>query len=603
MGIVKAKDVAKATKLDRLGFLGILISKLLMWVLRISKINRIYDRKKSLKGITFLTSVLNELEVSYQVPEADLKRIPKDGAFITVSNHPLGAIDGIILLKILSERRENVKSLSNFLLDYVEPMRPYLIQVNPFEDKKDLRSSFKGIKESLKHLEGGNPLVVFPAGEVSTHREGKLIVDSPWMTTAVKIMKKAEVPIIPIYFKAKNSNKFYFWSRISGLFRTALLPSELFSQKDKVIRLRIGNPIKVATQKEYKDIDEFGSFLRKNTYILANSFDKKKIIDVSFLKIPKERQKIAEPGDIEELKKEVNYLRDNKYRLIESKSYEVFFAPADLIPNILYEIGRLREITFRKIGEGTNKSIDLDDFDSYYHHMFLWDNEEEAIVGAYRMGLGKGIFKKYGVTGFYIHSLFRFEPEIHYILESSIEMGRAFIINEYQQRPMPLFLLWKGIVHLTLRYPEHKYLIGTVSISNNYSGFSKSLMIEFMKSHYYDPYVAQFVRPKKAYKVRLKDADKDFIFDEAKADLNKFDKIIDEIEPSVLRIPVLIKKYLKQNAKLVSFNVDPKFNNSLDGLMYIHISDIPESTIKPVLEEHQKAMEQQMVKKKNYINN
>lgn len=591
MGLVKAKDVAKATRLDRLGFLGILISKFLMWVLRISKINEIYERKKNLKGVVFLDSVLNELEVDYEVSKEDLNKIPSEGPFVVVSNHPLGGVDGMILLKILSERRENVKALTNFLLNYIKPMSPYLIQVNPFEDKKDVKSSFKGVKEALQHLKEGNPLLVFPAGEVSTHRDGKSIIDRPWLPTAIKIIKKAEVPIIPIYFKARNSNRFYFWSRISGIFRTALLPSELFSQKNKTIRIRIGNPIKVTTQKEYETLNEFSSFLRKKTYILANSFDKKKIIDVSFLKIPKEPQKIVEPGDIEELKKEVNYLRDNKYRLIESKSYEVFFAPADLIPNILYEIGRLREITFRKIGEGTNKSIDLDDFDSYYHHMFLWDNEEEAIVGAYRMGLGKGIFKKYGVTGFYIHSLFRFEPEIHYILESSIEMGRAFIIKEYQQRPMPLFLLWKGIVHLTLRYPEYKYLIGTVSISNNYSGFSKSLMIEFMKSHYYDPYVAQFVRPKKAYKVRLKDADKDFIFDEAKADLNKFDKIIDEIEPSVLRIPVLIKKYLKQNAKLVSFNVDPKFNNALDGLMYIHISDIPESTVRPVLEEYQKTLE------------
>jgi hypothetical protein len=159
---------------------------------------------------------------------------------------------------------------------------------------------------------------------------------------------------------------------------------------------------------------------------------------------------------------------------------------------------------------------------------------------------------------------------------------------------MPLFLLWKGIVHTTLRHPEHKFLIGGVSISNQFSEFSKSLMIEFMKSHYYDPYVAQYVHPKKEFKVKLKDADKDFVFDATEADLNKFDKIIDEIEPGALRLPVLLKKYIKQNARLVAFNVDPLFNNAVDGLMYIKIEDLPESTVRPVMEEFQAELERKV---------
>ena len=177
------------------------------------------------------------------------------------------------------------------------------------------------------------------------------------------------------------------------------------------------------------------------------------------------------------------------------------------------------------------------------------------------------------------------------MMSESIEMGRAFIVKEFQQKPMPLFLLWKGIVHTTLRYPEHNYLIGGVSISNKFTNFSKSLMIEFMKSHFYDPYVAQYVSPKKEFKVKLKDADKDFVFDASKADLNKFDKIIDEVEPGNLRLPVLIKKYIKQNARVIAFNVDPLFNNAIDGLMYIRISDLPDSTVRPVMEEFQAELE------------
>ena len=273
----------------------------------------------------------------------------------------------------------------------------------------------------------------------------------------------------------------------------------------------------------------------------------------------------------------------------------MFLAQADLIPNILQEIGRLREKTFREIGEGTNNPTDLDKFDSYYHHMFLWDTKTQKMAGAYRMGLGSMIFPRFGIDGFYLQDLFRFEPELYPMMNKSIEMGRAFIIKEYQQRPMPLFLLWKGIVHVTLRYPEHRYLIGGVSISNKFSEFSKSLMIEFMKSNYYDPYVAQYINPKKEFKVKLKDADKDFIFDASEADLNKFDKIIDEVEPGSLRLPVLIKKYIKQNAKVVAFNVDPLFNNAVDGLMYIRIADLPESTVKPVMEEFQSELEKKYV--------
>ena len=168
---------------------------------------------------------------------------------------------------------------------------------------------------------------------------------------------------------------------------------------------------------------------------------------------------------------------------------------------------------------------------------------------------------------------------------------------------MPLFLLWKGIVHTTLRYPEHKFLIGGVSISNQFSDFSKSLMIEFMKSHYYDPYIAQYVHPKKEFRVKLKDADKDFIFNETEADLNKFDKIIDEVEPGNLRLPVLIKKYIKQNARVVAFNVDPLFNNAVDGLMYIRIADLPESTVKPVMEEFQAELERKLEEQKEQHNN
>ena len=597
-GLVTAKEVAKAINADKYGFLGTFFGWMLMKVLKISTLNRIYNRNKHLSNLEFLDGILDEFQIKFEIPEEDMKRLPKEGPYITISNHPLGGIDGILLLKLMIEQRSDFKIIANFLLHRIEPLKPYIMPVNPFEDRKDVASSISGFKNAILHLREGHPLGVFPAGEVSTYRDGKLVVDKEWEEAAMKLIQKAEVPVVPIYFHAKNSRLFYRLSKLSDTLRTAKLPSELLTQKRRVIKVRVGKPISVNDQKEHQSLPEFSEFLRRKTYMLSKTFeDKPKILDniQSQLKVSKPPKRIVTPIAPKVMIAEVDKLRVSDCRLLESKNYEVFLASAKDIPNILREIGRLREITFREVGEGTNEAIDLDKFDTYYHHMFLWDNEKNVIAGAYRMGLGSKIYERFGIDGFYLQDLFRFEPELHKMMSQSIEMGRAFIIKEYQQKPMPLFLLWKGIVHITLRYPEHKYLIGGVSISNQFSNFSKSLMIEFMKSHYYDPYVAQYVHPKKEFKVKLQDADKDFVFDATEADLNKFDKIIDEVEPGALRLPVLLKKYIKQNARLVAFNVDPLFNNAVDGLMYIKIADLPESTVRPVMEEFQAELERKFM--------
>jgi putative hemolysin len=596
MSLVNAKEVAQAIQLDRYGPMGTLIGWGLMHITRLTSINKVYDKYRNLPGPEFLEAVLGHYEIQFEIPEEDYRRLPKDGPYITISNHPLGGIDGVLLLKLLIKHRPDYKIIANFLLQRIEPLKPYILPVNPFEGHKDASSSILGFKNAMKHLQEGHPLGVFPAGEVSTYRDGKLIVDKPWEEAALKLIRKANVPVVPIYFHARNSHLFYRLSGFHDIFRTAKLPSEISTQRNRSIKVRIGQPIPVEVQAAQGTLEEFTELLRKKTYILANPYQKERLIDQipSTIKIPKAPRRIASAVRTEVIQGEIQKLREKDCRLLQSKNYEVFLAQKKDMPFILQEIGRQREMTFRAIGEGTNKSLDLDRFDDYYHHLFLWDDTEKQIVGAYRMGLGSAIFEKYGIDGFYLQELFRLEPELYSMMRRSIEMGRAYIVANYQQKPMPLFLLWKGIVHTTLRHPEHKYLIGGVSISNQFSNFSKSLMIEFMKSNYWDPYVAQYIQPKKEFKVKLKDADKEFIFDETKADLNKFDRLIDEVEPGSLRLPVLIKKYIKQNARVVAFNVDPLFNNAVDGLMYIKISDLPESTVKPVMEEFQAELERKM---------
>lgn len=596
MGIVSSKEVAKVMNLDKMGFLGTSLGWMVLRTTRLSVINKEYEKRKNLSAPDFIDSILKAFEIDFEVPKEDLKRIPKTGPFITISNHPLGGIDGMILMKLLFSRREDFKVIANFLLQRIEPLQPHIMPVNPFEEHKEVKSSLKGIKDTILHLRDGKSLGIFPAGEVSTYWQEQIVVDRPWDASAIKLIQKAKVPVIPIYFHAKNSTFFYRLASLSDVLRTAKLPSEMLSQKKRKIKVRIGNPISVQDMEGITNTESMTAFLRRKTYMLANTFEKKPFFKSipKKLKIPKSPKKIIEETSENLMLEEVDTCRRLDKRLLESKNYEVFLAKKEIIPNILKEIGRLREITFRAIGEGTNNATDLDKFDDYYYHMFLWDRETNKIAGAYRMGMGSEIYEEFGIHGFYLQDLFRFDPKLHGMMSESIEMGRAFITKEYQQRPMPLFLLWKGIVHCTLRFPKHKYLIGGVSISNKFSNFSKSLMIEFMRSHYYDPDVAQYIRPKKEFKVKLKDVDKDFVFDETKADLNKFDKFIDEMEPGSLRLPVLIKKYIKQNARVVAFNVDPLFNNAVDGLMYIKIADLPESTVKPVMEEFQRELEKKV---------
>ena len=326
---------------------------------------------------------------------------------------------------------------------------------------------------------------------------------------------------------------------------------------------------------------------------MKSYFEDRKTV-AEFLKVkdlnitpPKEEvvENIIDETPLSEILTDIENLRKKEGKILFSNGdYEVYFTNFDEIPAMMREIGRQRELTFRAVGEGTNLPFDLDEYDKHYRHLILWDEGGQKIAGAYRMALGAEVMKNHGIKGFYTSSLFDYDQDLQPFFRKVIEMGRAYVTLEYQQKPLPLFLLWKGIVHVCLRNPEYKFLMGGVSISNEFSDFSKSLMIEFMRSHYYDAVVAQYIHPKNEYKVHLSEKDKELFFEGVDNDLNKFDKLIDDFEPQ-LRLPVLIKKYIKQNARVVAFNVDPNFNDAIDGLMYIRISDLPESTIKPVLEE------------------
>ncbi|MBK8807450.1 MAG: GNAT family N-acetyltransferase [Bacteroidales bacterium] len=315
--------------------------------------------------------------------------------------------------------------------------------------------------------------------------------------------------------------------------------------------------------------------MRVKLYMLACKLETaqflRNVLDKSKKHVPDELIKPVEP-DL--LRKDIEGIPE-EYKLFDYKGYSVFCVPLDFIPSIIIEIGRLREETFRAVGEGTNRSFDLDSFDLYYEQLFIWDNNYNQIVGAYRVGKGKDIIEHYGIKGFYVSSLFKIDKALSPMFANSIELGRSFVALTYQKQYFPLFLLWRGIMSLLLKNEDYRYLTGPVSISNNFSKLSKSMIVEFIKSKYFDKNIAQFVKPRKAFKIS-KDIIPDIntLMNTDKLDINLLDKMIIEIE-SNQKMPVLLKKYLTLNAKIVGFNIDPDFNDCLDGLILLDIFTIP----------------------------
>ncbi|MHC1702684.1 MAG: lysophospholipid acyltransferase family protein [Tenuifilaceae bacterium] len=569
------EDLKKATKL-KVGGEG--IANLLMFLLRLNKVNKFYSEIADKQGLDFLNASLDILQVKFEINPEELKRIPKTGPFITISNHPFGGIDGIISIKIVAELRPDYKNLGNYLLQRIPQLKEYILPVDPFEGKSNRAASVVGLKKAMTHLKEGGSFGVFPAGEVSTYydKEESGAVDRQWQDSMIRFIKKAEVPVIPIYFQGTNSRLFHLLGLIHPMLRTAILPWEMLNKKNKTIKVRIGSPITVQEQQEYTDISRLSRFLRLKTYALGSSIEVKNYFNYSIKPQVKQEPLIdAVPQEI--IEKEVETLMVNNL-LFKSRNYSVVCAPSIEMPNIMTELGRLREETFRDVGEGTNSSIDIDEFDLYYWQLFIWDEDEKRIVGAYRAGKGKEIISRYGINGFYIRSLFKIDKDFTNILEQSIELGRSFIVKDYQRKPMPLFLLWKGILYFLIKNPEYRYLIGPVSISNRFSAYSKSLIISFMKSNYYDHELAKYITPKNMFRVPFKKEDYDIIFNNSD-DISRLDNFIKDIEPEEFRMPVLLKKYVKLNGKIICFNVDPKFNDALDGLLILDLFNVPIDTI------------------------
>jgi putative hemolysin len=577
MEVITTEEFAKATKLDKLKMPG--LAALLMEIMKINEVNKLFSQAQPKQGSEFIDAILEGCGIKIEFDERELKHIPAKGSFIAIANHPYGGIEGMVLLKILLMMRPDAKLMANFLLKKIPNLSDYFIAVNPFENVEH-SSSISGLKNTLELLAKGTPIGIFPAGEVSTYKVDKQqVTDRMWHPVVGKIIAKAKVPVVPIYFHGNNGLLFNLLSLIHPALRTARLPSELFNKQGHTIRLRIGKPINIEDFPEYHNSTKLLNFLRAHTYALGTGLeDEKKIFDPrNIFKIKKQPKDIVPEISAAVLEKEIELLR-KEYRILTEKNYELFITPTSSIPNVIREIGRLREITFREIGEGTNKATDLDEYDIYYNHLFIWDTEAKLIVGAYRVGLGDEIFYSIGKNGFYLTELFKIKAQFIPVLKKSIELGRSWVRKEYQQKPLPLFLLWKGILKYLIDNPRYRYLIGPVSISNSFSKFSKSLIVDYINRNHFDHEMAQYVRPRKQFKVDFSSIDTDLLLS-GEDTFKGLDNLISEVETHNMKVPVLLRQYIGLNAKIICFNIDPKFADCLDGFLVLDLKKVPQDIL------------------------
>jgi putative hemolysin len=520
--------------------------------------------------------LLKHLEITERVSQKDLERIPRLGPALLVVNHPFGILEGAVLLTLLSWIRSDVKFLANGILEAIPEIRNLLIPVDPLRDA-GATSNHTGMRKAIEFLAAGGLLVIFPAGEVSHFQwRERSIADPKWNPAIARMLAIASrraqgISVIPLYVEGSNSLLFQAAGLVHPRLRTVMLGRELLNKRRATIEVRIGSPVAAEKLLAIPSDEERTEYLRWRTYLLASRHEYKPRTALPFVRAGARvanLKPVAPPADSAVMEREVAGLAACS-RLANSGELSAYLASAEEIPAVLKEIGRLRELTFRAAGEGTGKSIDLDTFDSHYLHLFIWNESKREIVGAYRLAGTDMVRVKFGVGGLYTGTLFKYGNEFLDHMGPALELGRSFVRIEYQKGSAALLLLWKGIGKFVAQNPQYKVLFGPVSISNQYQSASRRLMVSFLERYVSLKEWAGLVSSRNPF--RSRDA-RCRALPDAALDLDDLSAAVSDLEPSQAGLPVLLRQYLKLGGKLLGFNVDPRFANTLDGLIVVDLT-------------------------------
>ena len=534
----------------------------------------------------FCQVIMDVMGIRCKVSAEDVAKIPKEGPVVVVANHPYGGIEGIALAAFLASVRTDVKVMANYMLQRIPETRDIFILVDPFGTSGSAKRNIRPLLASMRHLQQTKGLLgIFPSGEVSSiDLKARRVRDPAWSPTVATLIRKSKATVLPIYFDGRNGALFQMMGLIHPLLRTAMLPKMFVDRRNTELEMRIGIPLAPGELAKYETDEELINYLRLRTYALEGRDDEAdgkehplfslKKLSLPFFgkrrKAPGPQAAIVTPVPPDVVAREIAGL-PKEALLLASGDMEVYMAPGTMLPKVLQDIGRLREVTFRGVGEGTGRSTDLDTFDIHYHHLFTWNRVKQEIVGAYRLGLADKIIQSYGIAGLYTHTLFKFDHRLIDQLQPCVEMGRSFVRPEYQRSFSSLLLLWKGIGAFLARYPYYVTLFGPVSISNEYRDHSRHLMLRSLSLSNFANDLAHLVKPRNPPRRKVKAEWNLETFNPYISDVDNVSAIVQDIEEDKKGIPILLRQYLKLGGRLLAFNLDEDFSSVVDGLIAIDV--------------------------------
>lgn len=545
---------------------------ILRYLFRESEFRRFSERYPHLTGFDFVEQALDHFDFGVTVSDRERERIPAWGRVVIVANHPIGSLDGLALLKMVGEVRRDVKAVANDVLSVVEPMRSLLLPV----DTMGSRTTRDNLRAIEQHLQNDGALIIFPAGEVS-RMGAKGVRDGRWRHGFLRFASKARAPILPMCIDARNSLFFYSLSLVAKPLSTLWLVREMFKHNNKNMRVRIGDAVNFDVYDKLPlDSKAKVNLFRRHVY-----------------KIGKNRgegcfetgaETIAHPEDRQQLRAEIRACELLGDIAAGGQNMAIYLYRFEGDSTVMREIGRLREVSFRAVGEGCGRRRDVDVYDRDYDHLVLWDDEALELVGAYRLRRTGDLridTQKDAMQKLYSHTLFTYGATAQPYIAEGVELGRSFVQPRYWGR-RSLDLLWYGIGAYVRKFPEIRYLFGPVSISNSYPTRAKELLVNFYR-HYF-PAPTAWAQARLPFNSLTGGAEQRW---DGLSYAEGFAQLKAEFSAMEMAVPTLYKQYSEVcedgGVQFADFNIDPDFSDCVDGLVLVDLHQLKENKRKRYL--------------------
>ena len=536
---------------------------MLRYLLNEKECNDIAMQHAHLTGIDFVEKVLESFHFSYSVPNTEVENIPCEGRVVIFANHPIGSLDALAMIKLISKVRSDIKVVANDLLMALSPLHNILLPVKNMTGGTPKQN----LTAIHNHLNNEGALLIFPSGEVSRLRP-QGVRDTRWQSGFYKMACACNAPLLPMFADAKNSATFYGASMIYKPLATLLLVKEMFKQAQKTMPIRIGQLIPPEA-------------FKNNNFPLKVKI---KLLKNHLYRIGKNRPAIfntQSPIAHPESRSELQHALNQCEQLGETADGKLIYLYRHQNASaIMREIGRLREVAFRAVGEGTGERRDTDKFDSFYLHLILWDKNEFEIVGAYRFAEVNDVHHRIGQDALYSQSLFDYHSDFAPYFAQGLELGRSFIQPKYWGK-RSLDYLWYGIGAFLIQHPHYRYLFGPVSLSGQFPEQAKALIVHFYQTHFAPP--QPLAVSKSPYIIDEKiTKGLDELYDHSSTDKETYQQNFRILKQSLselgVAVPTLFKQYSElcepNGVKFLDFGVDAEFNNCIDGLVLVDLNKL-----------------------------